>query len=307
MPGDGLGQSFCNFTGCSCCRECFDRTCSDKGEGWSCHSKEEAYALPQGSCVFDESCAKSPGSPYEGACACCKKDVTVSPPPTTPAPPCDTTSKCKDAYPGTGLRGFCGDKSILGGVCSGTDVPGGELLCDRKGCTCCKECLDEKCSSKGEGWSCYNRESAAALPEGSCVYDRSCPPAPGSPYKDSSCACCKRIEPSIPCPDNGCSEEWNGMGACVNVSNADWAKVDASFNLSVPGLPGKCGPEPCCVCLQKKPCADQGCARFFGGAGVCLNVLDPEFAKTSPFLDFAAVGRDDLCAGCCSCFKKKFG
>merc|ERR1712018_286738 len=111
------------------------------------------------------------------------------------------------------------------------------------------------------------------------------------------------MEPAIPCEDNGCSEEWKGMGACVNVSNADWEEVDASFNLSVPGLPGKCGPKSCCVCLQKKPCADQGCASFFDGAGVCLSVLDPEFAKTSDLLDFAAGGREDLCAGCCSCFK----
>jgi len=310
LPLDGIGQSFCNFTGCSCCKECFDMTCSEKGEGWSCYSKEEAYALPQGSCVFDESCAKSPGSPCGGACACCKKDVTILPPPTTPAPTCDTTFQCKAAYPGTGLRGFCGDKSLFGGECSGSDLPSGKLLCDREGCTCCKECLDEKCSSKGKGWSCYNKEAAAALPEGSCVFDRSCSRASGSPYEDSACACCKPTEPSIPCEDEGCSKEWNGLGACVNVSNADWASVDASFNLSVTGLPGKCGPAPCCVCLQKKPCADQGCARFHGGAGVCLNVLDPDFANRTPFLDFVAGGREDLCGagtrgGCCSCFKKK--
>merc|ERR1711971_1098309 len=224
-------------------------TCSEKGEGWSCYSKEEAYALPQGSCVFDESCAKSPGSPCGGACACCKKDVTILPPPTTPAPTCDTTFQCKAAYPGTGLRGFCGDKSLFGGECSGSDLPSGKLLCDREGCTCCKECLDEKCSSKGKGWSCYNKEAAAALPEGSCVFDRSCSRASGSPYEDSA--------------------------------------------------------GPCCVCLQKKPCADQGCARFHGGAGVCLNVLDPDFANRTPVLDFATGGREDLCGagtrgGCCS-------
>merc|ERR1712032_1343853 len=297
LPGDGIGQSFCNFTGCSCCKDCFDRTCSDKGEGWSCYSKEEADALPSGSCVVDKSCSKSPGSPYKGDCTCCKK-VDITPP-----PPCDTTVQCKTAYPGTGLRGFCGDKSLPGGDCSASDIPGGKPLCDREGCTCCKECLDEKCSSKGEGWSCYNKEAAAALPEGSCVFDRSCLRAPGSPGS-SLCTCCKVVEPPAPCPDEGCSEEWNGLGACVNVSNADWPQVDASFNLSVPGLPGKCGPEPCCVCLQKKPCADQGCAKFFDGAGVCLNVLDPEFSKLSPLLDFAAGGREDLCAGCCSCFKK---
>ena len=299
LPGDGIGLSFCNFTGCSCCKECMDRTCS-KREGWSCYSKDEAVALPQGSCVFDDSCAKSPGSPYSGTCACCKNDVT------TPAPPCDTTDQCETAYPGTGLRGFCGKQSLLGGDCSASDQPGGKLLCEREGCTCCKECLDEKCSAKGEGWSCYNRESAAALPEGSCVFDRSCSSAPGSPYQDSRCACCKPPEVPIPCQDDGCSSEWSGLGACVNVSSADWADVDANFDLSVPGLPGKCGPESCCVCLQKKkPCADQGCSRFFGGAGVCLNVLDPEFAKTSPFLDFEAGGRGELCAGCCTCFKKK--
>ena len=109
---------------------------------------------------------------------------------------------------------------------------------------------------------------------------------------------------TIPCEDNGCSKEWDGMGACVNVSNANWTEVDVSFNLSVPGLPGKCGPESCCVCLQKKLCADEGCSKFFDGFGVCLNALDPEFAETSPLLDFQAEVRDDLCAGCCSCFKK---
>ena len=44
------------------------------------------------------------------------------------------------------------------------------------------ECLDEKCSAKGEGWNCYSKKSAAAFPKGSCVFDRSCSPAPGSPY-----------------------------------------------------------------------------------------------------------------------------
>ena len=300
LHGDGIGQSFCNFEGCSCCKECVDRTCS-KREGYSCYSKEEADALPQGSCVFDESCSKSPGSPFKGACACCRNEVTTS---TSPPPPsCKTTSACKAAFPETGLRGFCGDKRLEGGDC--TWGSNGRLLCTREDCTCCKECLDTRCSSKGEGWNCYSREAAAALPEGSCVFDRSCSPAPGSPYPDSSCACCKPKEPPVSCKDDGCSKEWNGMGACVNTSNADWAQVDANFDLSVPGLPGKCGPEPCCVCLQRKACSDQGCSKHFGGSGVCLNVLDPEFAKTSRFLDFAAGGREDLCTGCCSCFKKK--
>merc|ERR1712055_727894 len=195
-----------------------------------------------------------------------------------------------------------------GGDCSSSDQPGGKHYCQGESCTCCKECLDmkNKCSPRGEGWSCYNKKSAVALPDGSCVFDRSCSSAPDSPYEDSTCACCKK-DP-YPCEDYGCSKEWKGMGGCVNVSSADWVDVDANFNLSIPGIPGMCGPE-CpdskCVCLKKKKlCADEGCSSFFDGAGVCLNVLDPEFAKTSPFLDFEAEVRDDLCAGCCSCFKK---
>jgi len=219
------------------------------------------------------------------------------------------TRACEDAFLGLGVRGFCGDKSMMGGHCAMAEQPGAKHYCQGKDCTCCKECLDvtNKCSARGPGWSCHNRKAALALPEGSCYFDRSCSSAPDSPYKDSSCVCCK--PPVNPCEDYGCSEEWDGMGACVNVTEADWAWVDNSFNLSVPAIPGKCGPDcpdSYCVCLKKKePCADQGCSSFFGGFGVCLNALDPEFSATSPDIDFTAGGREDLCAGCCSCFKKR--
>jgi len=313
LPGEGA----CDCPGCACCKECIDTTCSDKGEGWSCYSAEEAATLPEGSCVADESCSKTPGSPYKGDCACCKKlvaNTTTSPPITISTTAidlgfCAATRGCEEAYEGMGVRGFCGDKSLLGGDCSSADQDGGNHYCKGEGCTCCKECLDmrNKCSDRGEGWSCYNKKSALALPEGSCVFDRSCSSAPDSPYKDSSCACCKK-DP-YPCEDYGCSKQWNGMGGCVNVSSADWVDVDANFNLSIPGIPGMCGPE-CpdskCVCLKKKKlCADEGCSSFFNGAGVCLNALDPDFAEMSPSLDFAAGAREDLCAGCCSCFKKR--
>jgi len=299
LPGDRI----CSFSGCSCCKECFDTTCSAKGEGWSCFSDGEAANLPKGSCVTDQSCSKSPGSPYKGACVCCKKGVTTTF--TTTAIElgnsfCDTTRDCEDAYPGMGLRGFCGDKSLLGGDCSSSDQPGGNHLCQGEGCTCCKECLDKKCSAKGKGWSCFNTKSAVGLPEGSCVFDRSCSPAPDSPYEDSTCACCK--PPLNPCEDIGCSKEWKGMGALVNVSSADWANVDANFNLSIPGIPWY----SYCLCLKKKMlCADQGCSNYFNGAGVCLNALHPDFAATSSSLDFTAGPRQDLCAGFCFCFKKR--
>ena len=215
---------------------------------------------------------------------------------------CDTTRGCEDAYRGMGLRGFCGDTSLLGGDCSSSDQPGGKHLCQGEGCTCCKECLDidKKCSAKGKGWTCYNTKSAVALPEGSCVFDRSCSPAAHSPYQDSTCACCK--PPLNPCQDIGCSLEWTGMGALVNVSSADWPNVDATFHLSIPGIPWY----SYCLCLKKKKlCADQGCSSYFKGAGVCLNALDPDFAKASSSLDFKAGVREHLCAGFCFCFKKR--
>ena len=43
-----------------------------------------------------------------------------------------------------------------------------------------------------------------------------------------------------------------------------------------------------------------------GGKGVCLSAQDPEFSKMSSVLDFDLGGREDLCAGCCTCFKKKW-
>ena len=299
-----------SLTGCSCCKECLDTTCSAKGGGWFCFSDGEAANLPQGSCVTDQSCSQSPESPSKGACVCCKKDMTTTT--TTVATTttaielghsfCDTTRGCEDAYRGMGLRGFCGDTSLLGGDCSSSDQPGGKHLCQGEGCTCCKECLDidKKCSAKGKGWTCYNTKSAIALPEGSCVFDRSCSPAAHSPYQDSTCACCK--PPLNPCQDIGCSLQWTGMGALVNVSSADWPNVDATFHLNIPGIPWY----SYCLCLKKKKlCADQGCSSYFKGAGVCLNALDPDFAKASSSLDFKAGVREHLCAGFCFCFKKR--
>ena len=312
--------AICDCPGCACCKECTkSQKCSDKGEGYSCYSADAAGRplaadLLKLSCAEDSDHSLCAGSSHDhdSNCACCKKvtSTTTSAPITTTKTTidtCDTTQGCESAYPGMGLRGFCGDTSLLGGDCASSDQPGGKHLCQGESCTCCKECLDMKCSEKGKNWSCHNKKSADALPKGSCVFDRSCSSAPGSPYEDSTCACCK-TDP-YPCEDTGCSEEWEGMGACVNVSSADWADLDYNFNLSIPGIPGKCGPEgpECnCVCLKKKqPCADEGCSSFFNGAGVCLNALDPAFAEMSPFLDFTAGGREDLCAGCCSCFKKR--
>jgi len=76
------------------------------------------------------------------------------------------------------------------------------------------------------------------------------------------------------------------MGACVNVTEADWAWVDNSFNLSVPAIPGKCGPDcpdSYCVCLKKKElCADQGCSSFFGGFGFASMLLTLNFRQRVP-------------------------
>ena len=95
------------------------------------------------------------------------------------------------------------------------------------------------------------------------------------------------------------------MGGCVNTNSTDWKETNANFNFTVPIVEGRCGPDPYCLCFKKKECADEGCGEHFGGKGVCLSAHDPEFSKISSVLDFDLGGREDLCAGCCTCFKKK--
>ena len=217
-------DQLCPGTGCTCCLGCIEKDCSSKGEGWGCYSEKDAASFPQGSCLFDGSCARTPGSPL-GECGCCKKEVDPT--------PCVQSTECKYSFSGQvglggqdgvrqrltqlGLRGFCGDRSWRGGDCF-TNGPDGRSVCprltpmDAKACTCCKECLDTSCSSKGKQWSCFSKAEASLLPEGACIFDGSCPRTPNSPYLDSSCACCNP-EYIPPCNQTErCKEAFPGSG-----------------------------------------------------------------------------------------------
>merc|ERR1712172_417396 len=105
---------------CTCCKECLDTTCSSKGKQWSCFSREEASLLPKGACVFDNSCPRTPNSPYEdSSCACCDTEYV---------PPCDQTEKCREAFPETGVKGFCSKGQLSGVDCLPLDGIGQSFL-----------------------------------------------------------------------------------------------------------------------------------------------------------------------------------
>ena len=97
---------------------------------------------------------------------------------------CPTKEPCKNAFPEAGMDGFCSDVSWVGGDCRAHNSKGVPLCpfyedgfpvgIPGKSCTCCKECLDSSCASKGPSWSCVNYATSLSYPPGSCVSDDSC-------------------------------------------------------------------------------------------------------------------------------------
>merc|ERR1711971_815192 len=295
---DSDGNALCKETvgaGCTCCPECLEKDCSSKGEGWGCYSEEAAASFPQGSCLYDGSCRGTPGSPYGMECACCKKQIDP--------PPCVQSTKCQDSFDGqNGIRGFCGDRSWRGGDCF-TNGPDEKPACpslDANACTCCKECLDTTCSSKGKQWSCFSREEASLLPKGACVFDNSCPRTPNSPYEDSSCACCD-TEYVPPCDQTEkCREAFPETGVKGFCSKGQLSGVDC---LPLDGIGQSfCNFTSCSCC---KECFDKNCSDK--GEGWSCYSKDEAYALPQGSCVF-----DDSCAkspgspydGACACCKK---
>eukprot|EP00091_Calanus_sinicus_P001528 TRINITY_DN11539_c0_g1_i1.p1 TRINITY_DN11539_c0_g1~~TRINITY_DN11539_c0_g1_i1.p1 ORF type:complete len:324 (+),score=39.50 TRINITY_DN11539_c0_g1_i1:83-1054(+) len=203
-----------------------------------------------------------------------------------PEPTCITKEPCRNAFLNSGLEGFCSDVSWMGGDCTAYNSKGVPLCpyyedgfpisIPGKVCTCCKECLDTSCASKGPSWSCVNYKASLQYPQGSCVYDDSCTRPKSMDSVKEQCACCKatiestttatsttttstmttstitsstittstttttsNTTPSseVSCLDNGCSQSLEGQGICVSLNNADWAQMDNIYNLSVSSPP----------------------------------------------------------------------
>ena len=163
---------------CSCCSSCLDTSCSSRGDGWRCVAAGLVESLPAGEkpkCTgVGQDCnswSLQGDTLVKEPCQCCHMDVGQN---------CRTTDRCQAGFPESGLRGFCGDQSLLGGDCYSRDNATNQV-CGTAECTCCKECLDKDCSAKGDGWDCYGKEEALAMPEDWCLFDGSCPQSPGSP------------------------------------------------------------------------------------------------------------------------------
>merc|ERR1719495_1217247 len=63
-------------------------------------------------------------------------------------PPCYTTEKCMNAFPGSGVKGFCSNGQ-LGPIFNCLPGDGiGQSYCNFKSCSCCKECMDRTCSKR---------------------------------------------------------------------------------------------------------------------------------------------------------------
>ena len=91
------------------------------------------------------------------------------------------------------------------------------------------------------------------------------------------CYCCPPELPVNECQDNGCKEQTNGLGECVDVTNPDWDELNYRFDISevvqgqsfTAAMPDLCisslGGDACCRCMKKKTCKDNGCEARFGG------------------------------------------
>ena len=75
------------------------------------------------------------------------------------------------------------------------------------GCSCCRNCVDDGCSSVGKGWSCVN-ETTAAVSNKFCIQGKGCKT---SNQAGSKCYCCPPTDPAK-CEDLGCRQEG---GECV--------------------------------------------------------------------------------------------
>ena len=93
------------------------------------------------------------------------------------------------------------------------------------------------------------------------------------------CYCCPPELPVNECQDNGCKEQTNGFGECVDVTNPAWDELNYRFDISevvqgqsaTAAMPSLCipslGGDACCRCMKKKTCKDNGCEARFGGNG----------------------------------------
>ena len=76
------------------------------------------------------------------------------------------------------------------------------------------------------------------------------------------------------CQDNGCKEQFNGLGECVDVTYPAWDELNHRFDILevVQGesSTGLCSPsldDSCCRCMKMKTCKDNGCEAQFEGNG----------------------------------------
>ena len=59
--------------------------------------------------------------------------------------------------------------------------------------------------------------------------------------EDRQCSCCdaRKEEEHLPCIDQGCTDEWDGLGQCVNVTKVNWVKAGLVYDLSIPNTLGQ--------------------------------------------------------------------
>ena len=80
------------------------------------------------------------------------------------------------------------------------------------------------------------------------------------------------------CQDNGCKEQSNGLGECVDVTYPAWDELNHRFDIfevvqaqsATAAKPGLCSPsldDSCCRCMKMKTCKDNGCEARFEGNG----------------------------------------
>merc|ERR1719186_926849 len=119
------------------------------------------------------------------------------------------------------------------------------------------------------------------------------------------------------CVNDGCAEDFEGLGTCLNVAKMDYTNLPNMVDLKAGSKNSGCKSadstdSSCCQCFKQKNCLDDGCKDAFDGLGICVDVADADWAALDKYVDWGAGKKEGLCKNinskhCCGCFKKKGG
>jgi len=203
---------------CTCCRNCYDVSCSTFKRGWQCQNATTA-ASSKKPCIQSSKFCR--GASLNKPCYCC-------PPEEQEPQECEPASNCPvvQGYECTKKSEITTEECFDG--CKNSDDA-------EDPCLCCKKCgrsdLAKRCAEQGSGYTCVSNSEASTWPVPCPLSCSGLDTASGD-----DCKCC----PPKPddCMDTGCSRKGDGYECKTEKEASLWQRpCEYNTSLCIRGVP----------------------------------------------------------------------